>query len=101
MFLPDGVGFMPFEVSGSPELYVKTREMFKSRRAVLWEYHGAVATGVDPSSTLGIIEVCEKAAFNYCTVMQSGGFTGKLSKLQLQKIADKFGLSPDIRAMSI
>ncbi len=99
MFLPEGIEFIPFEVSGTQNLYEPTIVSFEQKDIALWEYHGAVACGSSLSLALGKMEMCEKAAANYCMVMSAGGFKKKLSQKQLLKIASSFSLLPEKSAL--
>jgi rhamnulose-1-phosphate aldolase len=94
MFVSDGVEYLPFEVSGTSDLYGKTKEAFLKKRIVVWEYHGAVSVGTTPANAFGLMELCEKAAQNYCIVSSAGGFKNKINDMQLSKIASTFALSP-------
>jgi rhamnulose-1-phosphate aldolase len=96
MFVSDGVEYLSFEVSGTADLYDKTREAFLRKRIVVWEYHGAVSVGVTPAAAFGLMELCEKAAQNYCIVSSSGGFKKKITGIQLLKIASTFGLNHEL-----
>ena len=41
--LPEGVGYVPFHVPGSPELMAATLEGLRQHRIVLWAKHGVMA----------------------------------------------------------
>ena len=41
--LPDGVGYIPFQVPSSPALMMKTIEMLRKHRIALWAKHGVIA----------------------------------------------------------
>jgi rhamnulose-1-phosphate aldolase len=41
--LPEGLGYVPFLVPGSPELMAATVEKLRTHRVVLWAKHGVMA----------------------------------------------------------
>lgn len=41
--LPEGIGFVPFEVPGSPALMARTIEALRKHRIALWAKHGVIA----------------------------------------------------------
>ncbi len=62
---PEGVGVLPFMISGSQELGAATAEKMKQFRLVIWAMHGIYAAGRDLDETFGLIETVEKAAQVY------------------------------------
>jgi rhamnulose-1-phosphate aldolase len=101
ILLPDGVGFAPFAVTASPELVQATTDHFRTRRVVVWQYHGALAAGSSPETAFSRLEVCEKSAKHYLAVQAAGGFKCKLTADQLRAIARALNLTPDEEAMKL
>ncbi len=68
MFLPEGLGLVPFSVSGSEDLARRTAKKFLSCRLVLWEKHGCIAAGDDLLSAFDRMDIAAAVAriFFYC-----------------------------------
>jgi len=63
MYVPSGLGYVPYRAPGSRELADATVALFgKNRTAVLWEKHGALALGRNPLDAFDTIDVLNKAA---------------------------------------
>jgi len=72
MNLPEGVGFIPFQLPGSPELMAANVECLRNHRIVLWAKHGVMArSGVSVKRAADLVEYAEAAAhyeyLNLCT----------------------------------
>jgi rhamnulose-1-phosphate aldolase len=76
MFLPKGIGFIPFSLSGDEDLARLTAEKLLSRNVVLWEKHGCIASGTDLPSAFDSIDIAATSAsiFFYC---RNAGFEPK------------------------
>jgi rhamnulose-1-phosphate aldolase len=68
MFLPEGLGLVPFSGSGSEDLARRTAEKFLSHRVVLWEKHGCIAAGDDLRLAFDKMDIAAAVAriFFYC-----------------------------------
>lgn len=62
VFVPKGVSCTPYALSGSEELADLTIEGLKNRDVVLWEKHGAVATGENVEKAFDFLDVANKGA---------------------------------------
>ncbi|UOY04926.1 rhamnulose-1-phosphate aldolase [Muricauda sp. SCSIO 64092] len=62
VFVPKGVSCTPYALSGSEELADLTIEGLKTRDVVLWEKHGAVATGENVEKAFDFLDVANKGA---------------------------------------
>lgn len=73
IFLPEGVGFVPYTMPGTPEIARLTAIEFQKHRAVLWQKHGGLACGNSPQDALDNLDIAAKAAriFLMC---RSAGF---------------------------
>ncbi|MDR0937668.1 MAG: rhamnulose-1-phosphate aldolase [Oscillospiraceae bacterium] len=65
MFLPDGVGVLPWLPCGDDRIGAATAEKMRGFRVVLWANHGIFAAGNGFDDALGSIEIAEKAAELY------------------------------------
>lgn len=62
VIFPDGVGLVPWCVCGTPEIAEQTNEKMKTRRCVVWQYHGVFTTGKSMHDAFGLLETVEKCA---------------------------------------
>lgn len=59
---PDGIGLVPWCVAGTPEIAEETNERMKTRRCVVWQYHGVFTTGRSLHDAFGLLETVDKCA---------------------------------------
>ena len=76
LFLPEGIGMVPFLRGGSDELGDATAELFQKHQAVLWEKHGCTALGKDVMDAFDTIDIFDTTARVYI-ICKSGGFSPK------------------------
>jgi rhamnulose-1-phosphate aldolase len=95
--LPEGVGYVPFNVPGSNALMTATVESLRTHRVVLWAKHGAMArsdTSVKRASDR--IEYAETAAhYEYMNLLNREEGTG-LSAQEIQAICRAFNVQQNI-----
>jgi rhamnulose-1-phosphate aldolase len=78
--LPEGIGFVPFRIPGSPELMEGTLESLRKHRIVVWAKHGVMArSDVSVKRAVDRIEYAEAAAkyeyLNLCAGEAGEGLT--------------------------
>ena len=78
--LPEGIGFVPFRIPGSPELMEGTKESLRKHRIVIWAKHGIMArSAVSVKRALDHVEFAETAAkyeyLNLCAGEKGEGLT--------------------------
>ena len=78
--LPEGIGFVPFRIPGSPELMEGTKESLRKHRIVIWAKHGVMArSAVSVKRALDHVEFAETAAkyeyLNLCAGEKGEGLT--------------------------
>jgi len=95
LVFPQGIEFIPWQISSTLEIGEKTAQALKKRTLALWQYHGVFATGKDSDEALGRIHVAEKAAEIYLKAKSAGGIHSVLSDQQLVAMADYFNLDYD------
>lgn len=62
LFLPEGIATPASAPPGSQELAEKSLGTIKQHKALIWQGHGLVCTGISPNAALDHLEVVEKAA---------------------------------------
>lgn len=73
VFIPEGVGYVPYIMTGTEELAKASAEAFKKHRVVIWEKHGCLATGTDVFEAFDLVDLINKSAQIYFTC-RSGGY---------------------------
>ncbi len=91
---PEGIGFLPWLMAGSKEIAVRSQELFKQHRIILWEHHGVLASGRNLDEAFGLIHTAEKLAEIYIKCISAGGIKKELSSRQLGLIARNFNVKP-------
>jgi rhamnulose-1-phosphate aldolase len=61
-FLPEGVGMVPCGLEEGEEMGEITANLLRKHRAVLWEKHGCVTTGVNVNEAFDLMDILNKAA---------------------------------------
>jgi rhamnulose-1-phosphate aldolase len=89
VFIPDGVFCAEYKLSGSEELADLTIAGLKSRNVVLWEKHGALATGETIDKAFDYIDVANKGA-KMLMLAWSSGFEPKGLTYEEMKELEKF-----------
>ncbi|MCF8373437.1 MAG: rhamnulose-1-phosphate aldolase [Bacteroidales bacterium] len=90
VFIPRGVGFVPYVMPGSVEIANLTLIEFQNHDVVLWEKHGVFAIGESVFDTFDSIDIVSKSAKIWFTCMQAGFEPEGLSESQLQELKAKF-----------
>ena len=62
VFVPKGIFCAPYSLTGSEDLAVITTEGLKNRDVILWEKHGALATGETIEKAFDYLDVANKGA---------------------------------------
>jgi rhamnulose-1-phosphate aldolase len=62
VFVPEGIGLVPYTLPGSFDLARATVAALRGRRVVLWAMHGAVAVARDPDEAFDLLDIANKAA---------------------------------------
>jgi len=91
IFLPRGVGFVPYTITGSVELAKKSTEVLKNFKIALWEKHGCIAIGEKPTDAYDLIDTLAKSANIYFTCKSAGFQPEGLTGEQLSELKKKFG----------
>jgi rhamnulose-1-phosphate aldolase len=86
LFLPDGVGFIPFKIPGSENIALATLKGFDKHKVVLWEKHGCMALGDSIADAFDYLDILAKSAKIYFLSKSYGIEPKGLSYLQLKEI---------------
>jgi len=95
--LPEGIGFLPFRIPGSPELMAGNVEALREHRIVIWAKHGVMArSDVSVKRAADRVEYAETAAkyeyLNLCVGEVGEG----LAPDELRAICRTFGVNQSI-----
>jgi rhamnulose-1-phosphate aldolase len=95
--LPEGVGFIPFRIPGSPELMAGNVESLRRHRIVIWAKHGVMSrSDVSVKRAADRVEYAETAAkYEYMNI--SAGEIGEgLSVEEIRSICTTFNVEQNI-----
>jgi rhamnulose-1-phosphate aldolase len=95
--LPEGIGVVPFQVPGSPELMSATVEGLRSHRIVLWSKHGVMArSDASVKRAADRVEYAETAAWYECQNLANNEQGEGLSAEQVRAICRSFGVTQSV-----
>jgi rhamnulose-1-phosphate aldolase len=95
--LPEGVGFIPFEVPGSSELKAGTVAALRQHRIVIWAKHGVMArSDISIKRAADRVEYTETAAKYEYLNLQIGEIGAGLSVDEIRKICATFSIEQNI-----
>jgi rhamnulose-1-phosphate aldolase len=95
--LPEGIGLVPFQVPGSPELMQATVESLRHHRIAVWSKHGVVSrSDISIKRTVDRIEYAEAAAhYEYLDLANHSQADG-LSPDEIRAICKALDIKQDI-----
>lgn len=88
LFLPKGVGFVPFYKPGTVQIAHKTVSALIDHDIVLWEKHGAFSVSDSLNNAFDLIEITAKLAKIYFMISGNNENNIGLSSEQLKQIRD-------------
>lgn len=94
MLFPDGVGFVPWCVCGTQRIADATNEQMRTRRIVIWQYHGVLACGDSLRGALGLLECVDKCCHVWLAARAAGTPRPGISDEGLIAVCERFGLTP-------
>jgi len=86
LYLPEGVGFIPYTLAGTEKIAGATLAGFEKHRVVLWEKHGCMAVGRSMDEAFDHLDILAKAAGIYFLAKSSGTEPAGLSTQQIDEI---------------
>ena len=95
--LPEGIGFIPFEIPGSPKLMAANEACLRRYRIVLWAKHGVMArSDASIKRAADRVEYAETAArYEYLNLTAGEPGTG-LSVEEIKSICETFNIDQNI-----
>jgi rhamnulose-1-phosphate aldolase len=89
LFVPEGLGFIPFEVPGTTGIAGGTVTVLEKHPVALWEKHGVLATGTTVADAFDTIDLLAKSARIYFMVKSAGYEPEGLTEDQLKKLVTR------------
>ncbi|MEN8224788.1 MAG: rhamnulose-1-phosphate aldolase [Bacteroidota bacterium] len=86
VFIPKGVGFVPYTMPGSVDIAKMTLKEFKDHDVILWEKHGVFAMGENVFDTFDNIDIVSKSAKIWFMCKQAGFEPEGLTQEQLDEL---------------
>lgn len=86
MFIPEGVGFVPFHNPGSDSIAQATARAMMGHRVVIWEKHGCIAAAQDLEQALDLITIIDKSAGLFFIARSAGHDLEGLNQRQIDKL---------------
>lgn len=83
--LPEGIAQLPYQIPGSRELGDASAMALLKTPVLLWHMHGAVAIGTTLSQALDYLEIVDKAAQIYWTLLAAGLNPEGMSEANLER----------------
>lgn len=93
IFVPKGVGFVPYILPGSLEIAAETLKVLQKHDVVVWEKHGVFAIGKNVADTFDLIDILAKSARIFFLCRSANITPDSFSDDQLadlRKLAEKF-----------
>lgn len=94
MLFPDGVGYVPWCVCGTDQIAEATLGQMRTRRIVMWQYHGVLTCGDSLRGAFGLLECVDKCCRVWLDVRAAGGGRPGISDEGLRAVCERFGLTP-------
>lgn len=95
--LPEGIGFIPFQIPSSPELMAGTVESLRKHRIVIWAKHGVMArSDVSVKRAADRVEYAETAAKYEYLNLSAGEIGEGLSASEIREICKTFNVQQNI-----
>ena len=91
--IPEGVGFVPYELPGSINIALATIEKSKKYNFIIWEKHGVFSLGKNILDIFDTVDVVNKSASIYIKCKSTGTEPEGLNEQQLEglrELAKKF-----------
>jgi rhamnulose-1-phosphate aldolase len=95
--LPEGIGFIPFRLPGSPELMSGNVDALRKHRIVIWAKHGVMArSDISVKRAADRVEYAETAAKYEYLNLSAGEIGEGLSVEEIRKICSTFNIRQNI-----
>lgn len=90
LVFPEGISILPWMVCGEGKIGPATAEKMKSKRVVIWPFHGIFSSGSSIDDAIGLIETLDKNAQVYTLVKSN--MTHSMTDDNVKELMDHFGL---------
>jgi rhamnulose-1-phosphate aldolase len=90
LFVPDGVGFLPYTLPGTEKIAQFTMKEFEKHQVVVWEKHGVLSSGTNIIEAFDAIDLLVKSAKIWFFCRNAGYEPESLSDLQIEEIRKKY-----------
>jgi rhamnulose-1-phosphate aldolase len=95
--IPEGVGFLPFEVPGSDALMQANVNSLRTHRIVLWAKHGVMArSNHSVKNACDLIEYAETGALYEYLNLSNHGLASGLSNEEIKRVCAAFNIQQNI-----
>jgi len=86
IFVPNGVGFVPYTTPGTQEIAEKTLKALQNHQVALWEKHGIFSIGKSVFDTFDTIDILAKSAKIFFLTKSAGYRPQGLNNNELEKL---------------
>jgi len=86
IFIPKGLGFIPYENPGTPDIADVTAKALEEHPVAIWEKHGVIATGKSITEAFDTIDILAKSARIFFLVKSAGYEPEGLTEEQLNEL---------------
>lgn len=93
---PQGLGLVPYILTGTDELAAATVASLEHRAIVVWEKHGCIAVGQDVQEAFDLIDVTNKSAQLFFLCRRAGFEPQGLTGQQIEELKKKFRSSAEV-----
>ncbi len=92
VFVSEGIGFVPYMMTGSEALARATIDKLENHRVIMWEKHGCLAVGNTANEAFDLLDVLDKSASLFFTCKSAGYEARGISKNDLDELRKKFNV---------
>lgn len=86
MFLPNGIGYVPFQMPGSYDIAGETISKLRDHQAIIWEKHGCLTIGETLEGAFDTMELIAKSIEIFFRCRAAGYDPQGLTKSQIETI---------------
>lgn len=86
ILFPEGIGYVPYRLTGSEKLAVETKEKFDKHKIVIWEKHGCLTIGKDFNEAFDHTEILIKTLKIFILCLSTGNKPEGLNVKQIKEL---------------
>ena len=87
--IPEGIGYIKYEVPSSKELAAKTLELIETYRIIVWAKHGVICASSSLIDCFDLIDITNKSAKINLLLLETE--TDVLNKTEIKKTQEEYG----------